>query len=126
MKITRRRLLLAGTASVCAGVVGTAYWELHDDDQDGAADLSQVATDLLGDGDGAHWLGQAYLRTHPRLTTKEQVEHRMLAGKRKRPSTASELRHMIRGDYAAGRMLVVDGWYFAESEAAAAALVALG
>jgi len=123
--MTRRRLLWAATASVCAGVAGTAYWELHDDEEDGAADLSQPATELLGDADGAQWLGQAYLRTHSRITTKRQLIRRGLAGSRGRPSTADELRQLIRSDYAAGRMVAFEGWYFAESEAAAAAFVAL-
>ena len=124
MKITRRRLLLAGTGAMCAGVVGTAYWQLHDDDEDEAAELSHAATELFGDADP--WLGRAYLRAHPGITSQKQVTRRMLAGSRGGPSTADELRKMIRSDYAAGRMVVFEGWYFAETEAAAAALVALG
>ena len=123
MKITRRRLLLAGAASVCAGVAGTAFWELRDDDEDD--ELLHAATELLGDADGTPWLGGAYLRTHPGITSRDELAHRMLVGRRRRPSTADELRQMIRSDYAAGRMVAYEGWYFAESEAAAAALVAL-
>lgn len=126
MKITRRRLLLGGTASVCAAAAGTAYWGLRDDDKGDAAELSDAAAELFGDADGTEWLGRAYLRAHPRITTKEQLTRRMLAARRSHPSTADELRQLIRREYAAGRMVAFEGWYFAESEAAAAALVALG
>jgi hypothetical protein len=126
MNITRRRLLLGATAVVCAGAAGTAYWELTDEDEDEeSGDLSQAATELLGDADGTPWLGRAYLRAHPRIKTEKQVARRIVAGSRRRPSTASELRRVIRDDYAAGRTVVVEGWYFAESEAAAAALLVL-
>jgi hypothetical protein len=124
VSITRRRLL-AATAAVCAGAAGTAYWGLHDDDEEDPGDLLEAATDLLGDADGAPWLGSAYLRAHPDIATEKQVTRRILAGARGRPSTAAELRQVIHRDYAAGRTVVLEGWYFAESEAAAAALLAL-
>ena len=122
MKITRRRLLLAGTASVCAAAAGTTYWELRDD----APELLDAATELFGDADGTEWLGRAYLRANPRITSKEQLTRRMHAAWRSHASSADELRRVIRSEYAAGRMVAVEGWYFAESEAQAAALVALG
>jgi hypothetical protein len=121
---TRRHLLLGATAAVCAGAAGTAWWELHDDDDDPGDDLVRAATELLGDADGTPWLGQAYLRAHPGIT-KTQVARRMLGRRRKRPSTADELRRVVRRDYAAGRTVVVEDWYFAEAEAAAAALLVL-
>ena len=123
MKITRRRLLVAGTAAACTGVAGTAYWQLYEDDTDEADELAHAATELFGDADP--WLGRAYLRAHPGITSQRQVTRRLLAGSARGPLTADELRKMIRSDYAAGRMVVFEGWYFAESEAAAAALVAL-
>jgi hypothetical protein len=63
------------------------------------------------------------LRANPGITTKEQLVRRMR--RRGNPSTADELRQVIRSDYSAGRMVRLEGWYFAESEAAAAAFVAL-
>jgi ABC-type glycerol-3-phosphate transport system substrate-binding protein len=125
VNITRRRLLVGGLASVFAGAAGTAYWQFHDGDEDEASDLLHAARELLGDAEGAPWLAAAYLRAHPGITTKQQVARRMRAGTHEDPSTASELRQVIRSDFAAGRMVMLDGWYFAESEAAAAALVAL-
>ena len=85
MNITRRRLLLAATAAVGAGAAGTADWGLHDDDEDEPGDLSQAATELLGDAEGTPWLGRAYLRAHPGLNTEQQVTRRMLAGGPSRP-----------------------------------------
>jgi hypothetical protein len=123
VKLTRRRLLAAGTAAAFTGVAGTAYWQLYDEDTDEAAVLAHAATELFGDADP--WLGRAYLRAHPGVTSQRQVTRMLLAGGARGPSTADELRNRIRSEYAAGRMVVFEGWYFAESEAAAAALVAL-
>jgi hypothetical protein len=78
--------------------------------------------------DGVVALGRAYLRAHPdeaNLAALVREVPQLEEGEGAR-ARLPELTVAVSDDFAAGRMVTVDGWQLSASEARAAAAVALG
>jgi hypothetical protein len=125
-RLTRRRFLVLGGAALGAGavVIGTR--------RDEGYDAHTVAVRLVAgftDPASAGVLGAAYLSAHPaerdegRLVRGLRRANRALSGARRPEDVRRLARAELRRDYAAGRMVAVDGWRISLTEARLCALV---
>jgi hypothetical protein len=116
--------LLARAGGGCAALAAAGAVGLRTISAAGA--VRDVANPPANDGIVA--LGRAYLRAHPDeadlATLKRAVPG--LAGDGSVRERLPDLAGVVADDFAAGRVVTVDGWQLAASEARAAAAVALG
>lgn len=125
--ITRRRLLIAA-AGVAAAVAAGPSGLLTLIERMSAPDAASLLRGLITDREGAANLGRSYLAAHP-TEAQRRVLVRDLVGPAVPTSVSRasrEVANRIRGDYAAGSTVVVDGWVLSRTEARLYALVALG
>jgi hypothetical protein len=125
--LTRRRLLIAA-AGVAAAIAAGPSGLLTMIERLTAADASSLLRGLISDREGAARLGRLYLAAHP-TEARTGVLVRDLLGPTEPTSVIGASREVaarIRGDFAAGSTVVVDGWVLSRAEARLYALVALG
>jgi hypothetical protein len=125
--LTRRRLLIAAAGVAAAVAVGPSSLLTLIERLSGA-DAASLLRGLITDRDGAARLGRSYVAAHP-SEARSGVLVRGLVGATAPTSVSGASRKVaarIRGDYAAGSTVVVDGWVLSRTEARLYALVALG
>jgi hypothetical protein len=113
-------LLAAGTVS------GTAWTGLTALVTPGAT--AAAATDSPARADGVVRLGRSYLHDHPDASDATQLRSSLPgldATQPVRPQLPTLAPASV-GDFEAGRVVFVDGWHLADTEARASAAVALG
>ena len=125
--MTRRRFV-AGAALAAAAAIGAS--RLGDDEGDRREprdELTRRTAAAFADRDAATAVGAAYLAARPdedELTVARALRASDPAWARAR--TPANVRRLARGlsrrDYAAGRVVEVDGWFLSETEARMCAL----
>jgi len=94
-------------------------------------DLARRLVQSLRDSSSARAVGAAYLRTMPDEADVQTLLARLLgdqpalSGSRSAAATRKLLRRCIRADFAGERVVAVDGWLLAETEARLCALAVL-
>jgi hypothetical protein len=126
--VTRRGfLVLAG--AVAAGGVAKLLTDV--DDEDRARELGRAAAVALADPRSARRVGNAYLWTAPSEAHALGLARALRRSNRAwgRVSGPGAVRRLAgvesRRDYAAGRVVVVDGWHISRTEARLCALATL-
>lgn len=125
--LSRRRLLISAAGIAAAVAVGSSGLLTLIERLSGA-DAASLLRGLITDREGAARLGRSYLGVHP-TEARRGVLVRDLVGLTEPTSVSDASREVaarIRGDYAAGSTVVVDGWVLSRTEARLYALVALG
>jgi len=116
-------------ALLAAGTVSGAAWSGLADVIAPVADGAAVAsTGASGRDDGVVRLGRRYLHDHPEESDAAQLRS-LLPGLDATQPVRPQLPALAPasvGDFEAGRVVFVDGWHLAVTEARASAAVALG
>jgi len=118
----RRRFLAAAGAGIAAAVLPAAWTS--------PAAAGALLRDAFADPQAAARIGRAYLADRPADEALGGFLDRLARRVRDAapldpPAVRAWLGAEVRADFAAGRLVLVDGWLLAPSEAAAMALVAL-
>jgi hypothetical protein len=125
--LTRRHVLVMAAAAAGAVAIGPTGW-FGLIERLVAADVEGLLRGLITDREGAARLGRSYLGAHPTEARSGILVSRLIGPTE--PTSAAgasrEVASRIRGDYAADRTVVVDGWVLSRTEARLYALVALG
>jgi hypothetical protein len=125
--LTRRRLLIAAAGLAAAAAVGPSCLLTLVERLSGA-EAASLLRGLITDREGAARLGRSYLAAHP-TEARSGVLVRDLVGAIEPTSVSGASREVadrIRGDFAAGNTVVVEGWVLSRTEARLYALVVLG
>ena len=125
--MTRRRFI-AGAAVAAAAAIGVS--RLSDEGGNGPGprdELTRRVAAAFADRDAATAVGEKYLAAHPDEHELTVVRALRASDPRwARARTSANLRRLARRtsrlDYAAGRVVAVDGWYLSETEARMCAL----
>lgn len=126
--VSRRTVVLglggAATAALVAVLVGT---QLADDDPTTVDD--QGPADQPSTDEAIKRVGEAYRSAYPEDDSRDALEAALprlegLSGQQVQEQLAT-LRDQVRADFADGRVVTVDGWLLAVTEARAAALVSI-
>jgi hypothetical protein len=128
-RVTRRRFLAGSVLGALAALPATRGLLLVADTV-WPAPLDERIARLFSDRESARRIGVAYLAAYPGEASRSHLIERLGAVDRAGGGSPSgdELRRRIdearRADFAAGRIVRVDGWVLAETEARCCALVA--
>ncbi len=116
-------------ALLAAGTVSGAAWSgLADVVAPGAEATAATSTTTSAGADGVVRLGRSYLRDHPEEADAAQLRSSLPGldpAQPVRPQLPALAPTSV-GDFEAGRVVFVDGWHLALTEARASAAVALG
>jgi hypothetical protein len=133
MRRSRRRFLrvaLLGAATSLLGPLRGA-WGFEAARSTAPRDLARRLVQSLHDSSSARAVGAAYLRIMPYEADVQALLARLLedqpalSGSRSAAATRGLLRRSIRADFAGERVVAVDGWLLAETEARLCALAVL-
>lgn len=112
-----RRAIMRGALGVVAGALAVflppAFRAI-------AHPLDAAVARLLPHRASARTIGLAYLAVAPGESSAEQLRERLGS-----LADAARIAEQVRADFAAGRVVVIDGWTLSLTEARACALVAL-
>ncbi len=114
-EFTRRRLL----ALAAAAGVGAVGWRLADG---GADSPEERLTAVLGERDAARSVGRRYLAGHPDERDERALLRLLMPLGDPATLTQERVRRVVRSDFVAGRVVLVDGWYLSQTEARLCAL----
>jgi hypothetical protein len=127
-RVTRRGFLVLAGAAAAGGV---AKLLTDGDDDERARELARAVAAALSDPRSARRVGAVYRRTAtseadaPALARALRGSHRAW-GRVSGPGAVRRLARVeSRRDYAAGRVVVVDGWHLSRTEARLCALASL-
>jgi len=133
MRQSRRRFLRLMLLSAATSLLGPLRraWGFEAVERTASPDLARQLVGGLRDVSSAQAVGAAYLRSTPEHADVHALVSRLLrdepalSGSRSTGATRKLLRGCIREDFARERVVAVDGWLLAETEARLCALAVL-
>lgn len=128
-QMTRRRFLVlsGGAVAVAAGAGAVTIAGGGDDQPDAQYELSRHAAAAFEDPDAARAVGRAYRDSNPKESDERRIVEALTRSNREWGSAGPDDVLRLGGsetkrDFAKGRVVAVDGWYLARTEARLCAL----